>query len=79
MRRIAGALGATDAPLAVMQLALRHGAPTALASIGMREEDIDGACEIALQNIYTNPRPVEACALGALLQNAFDGVLAERA
>jgi maleylacetate reductase len=79
MRRIAGALGATDTPLAVQQLAQRHGAPIALASIGMREEDLDRACEIALQNSYANPRPVEGQALRALLQNAFDGTLARPA
>jgi maleylacetate reductase len=40
----------------------------------MREQDLDRACELALQNAYANPRPVEARALRQLLQDAFDGV-----
>lgn len=74
MQRIAAALDAASAPLAVHQLALRNGAPTALKQIGMREEDLDTACALALQNAYANPRPIEARALRQLLQNAFDGV-----
>jgi maleylacetate reductase len=74
MRRIAGALGADSAPRAVHELALRNGAPTALKQIGMREEDLDRACALALQNAYANPRPIEAQALRKLLQDAFDGV-----
>ncbi len=73
MRRIAGALQATDAPQALHELARRHGAPIALKQIGMREEDLDRACASALQNAYANPRPVEAGALRALLQDAFEG------
>ena len=73
MRRIAGALRRADAPQAVHELARRHGAPTALRQLGMREEDLDRACDIALRNAYPNPRPLEARALRALLQNAFDG------
>jgi len=73
MRRIAGALQAADAATAVFELARRHGAPTALRDIGMREQDLDRACAIALQNAYANPRVVEARALRALLQDAFDG------
>ena len=74
MRRIASALGAMDAPQALFLLAERHGTPVALKSIGMREEDLDLACAIAMQDAYANPRPMEAKALRALLQHAFDGV-----
>lgn len=72
--RIARALGAADAPLALYELALRHGAPVALRQIGLREEDLDRACALAMQNQYPNPRPLEAAALRRLLQNAYDGV-----
>ncbi|WP_219210635.1 maleylacetate reductase [Variovorax boronicumulans] len=73
MRRIADALQASDAAQAVYDLARRHGAPTALKDIGLRAQDLDHACDIALQNAYANPRAVEARPLRALLQDAFDG------
>jgi len=74
MGRIAAALNAASAPQAVHALALANGAPVALKQIGMREQDLDRACELALQNAYANPRPVEARALRQLLQDAFDGM-----
>ena len=74
MQRIAAALNAASAPQAVHALALANGAPVALKQVGMREQDLDRACELALQNAYANPRPVEARALRQLLQDAFDGV-----
>ena len=46
----------------------------ALKDIGLRAQDLDRACDIALQSPYPNPRPVEAKALRHLLQDAFDGV-----
>ena len=62
-----------DAPAAVFDLGRRHGAPTSLAAIGMRAEDLDRAAELALQSPYPNPRPLEGAAVRALLQRAFDG------
>jgi alcohol dehydrogenase class IV len=73
MRRIAAALGADSAPQAVYALARDHGAPLALRDIGMPESGLDRACEIALQNQYPNPRPLDRAALRALLQDAFEG------
>ncbi|MDI3382482.1 maleylacetate reductase [Xenophilus aerolatus] len=73
MRRIARALGADDGPRAVYDLARDHGAPVALKDIGMREQDLDRACALAMENQYPNPRPLEAQALRQLLQDAFDG------
>ncbi|APW40464.1 maleylacetate reductase [Rhodoferax koreense] len=74
MQRIARALGGTDAAQAVFALARDNGAPLALKDIGLRAEDLDRACAIAVENEYPNPRPVEARALRQLLQNAYDGV-----
>ena len=68
------AFGATSAPAALFELGRRHGAPTSLASIGMRAEDLDRAADLALQNPYPNPRPLERGAIRALLQDAFEGV-----
>jgi alcohol dehydrogenase class IV len=73
MRRIARALGASSAPQAVYDLARHNGAPVALKDIGMKEADLDKACDIAMQNQYPNPRPLERAALRQLLQDAFEG------
>jgi alcohol dehydrogenase class IV len=75
MQRIARALGREDgnAAQAVFDLAQANGAPVALRDIGMKAEDLDRACEIALQNQYPNPRPLEAGAIRQLLQDAFEG------
>lgn len=74
MERIARALDAQSGPQAVYNLALYNGAPIALRDIGMREEDLDKACDIAMQNQYPNPRPLERGPLRQLLQNAYEGV-----
>jgi len=75
MARIARALGrsADEAPQAVYDLARANGAPVALRDIGMKAEDLDRACAIAMQNQYPNPRPLEAGPLRALLQAAWEG------
>ena len=73
MKTIAEALGGQSAAQAVFDLAKNNGAPVALRDIGMREADLDKACDIAMQNQYPNPRPLERQALRQLLQDAFDG------
>lgn len=73
MKRIAHALHADDAAQAVFDLARDHGAPTALKDIGLTSADLDAALDLALQNPYWNPRPVERIPLRALLEAAFDG------
>jgi alcohol dehydrogenase class IV len=73
MQRIARALEGRSAAQAVYELARDNGAPIALRDIGMKAQDLDRACEIALQNQYPNPRPLEHAAIRELLQNAFEG------
>ena len=75
MQRIARALGRNDgqAAQAVFDLARDNGAALALRDIGLRAADLDKACEIALQNQYPNPRPLEREAIRALLDDAFEG------
>ena len=73
MQRIAGALGTADAAQGLQALARRLGAPVALRDIGMREQDLDRACALALRDAYPNPRPIEAGPLRALLQAAYEG------
>lgn len=74
MVRIRRALGGSSAAQAVYDLAKNNGAPVALKDIGMKAADLDRACDIALQNQYPNPRPLERAAIRQLLQNAFDGL-----
>lgn len=73
MRRIARALEGRSAPQAVYDLARSNGAPVALRDIGLQAADVDRACDIALQNQYPNPRPLERAAIRQLLQDAFEG------
>ncbi|MDB5947767.1 MAG: tfdF [Ramlibacter sp.] len=72
--RVGRALGAGSGPQAVYDLAKQNGAPVALRDIGMKESDLDKACDIAMSNQYPNPRPLERGALRQLLQDAFEGV-----
>jgi maleylacetate reductase len=73
MKRIARALGTTDAAQGAFDLARNNGAPTALKDIGFKENDIDIALDIALKNPYWNPRPLERAPLRALLEAAYEG------
>jgi maleylacetate reductase len=73
MARIARALGAADAAQGVFDLAAANGAPTALRDIGLSEQDLERACDLALQNQYPNPRPLEAEGIRALLRAAYEG------
>jgi maleylacetate reductase len=77
MQAIATALHGRSAAQAAFDLAKDNGAPVALRDIGLKETDLDRACEMALQNQYANPRPLAHAAIRQLLQNAFDGVRPE--
>ncbi|MAM70476.1 MAG: maleylacetate reductase [Gammaproteobacteria bacterium] len=75
MQAIARALDSTpeDAPGALFDLLAKVGAPTTLEAIGMKEEDLDKAAEIALSKPYFNPREVTLEGVRELLQNAYSG------
>jgi maleylacetate reductase len=73
MARIAAALGARDAADGIYDLIGKIGAPRALKDIGMPADGIEKATDLALQNRYYNPRPLEHDAIRALLQRAYDG------
>jgi maleylacetate reductase len=74
MRRIARALGASDAAGGLHDLARKLNAPTALGALGMKESDLDRAADLATAKPYPNPRPLERAAIRALLEDAFRGV-----
>ncbi|MBV8100693.1 MAG: maleylacetate reductase [Verrucomicrobia bacterium] len=73
MRRIAAALGQSDAAEGLFQLELTLGTPTKLSDLRMKQEDLDLAAELASQNPYYNPRPVTRGGIRALLEDAFFG------
>ena len=76
MARVSRALGlgsAGDAACGLYDLARRSGAPVALRDIGMREEDLDKAAQIATTNPYYNPRPIGKLPIRRLLEDAFYG------
>ncbi|WP_028746593.1 maleylacetate reductase [Rhizobium mesoamericanum] len=49
------------------------GAPLALRDIGLTEADLDKASQIAVDNPYWNPRPIDRPSIRALLQDAWEG------
>lgn len=49
------------------------GAPLALRDLGLKETDLDRAADIAVQNPYWNPRPIDRAAIRALLGRAWAG------
>ncbi len=73
VERMSRALCTDDPAGAVFDLAKSLGAKMALSEIGMKEEDLDRAADIATQNPYFNPRPVARDGIRALLDDAFHG------
>ena len=71
MRIAAAALGAKDAAQGLYDLAVAIGAPVALKDIGMPADGLERAAELATQNPYANPRPVEYAGVLELLRNAL--------
>jgi alcohol dehydrogenase class IV len=73
MKIAAEALGATDAAQGIFDLIGEIGAPRALKDIGVPADGIERAAELATQNQYPNPRPIEIGPIRELLRNAYEG------
>lgn len=76
MHRVRRGLGRFDtgrAATGLAALAQAIGAPASLAAIGMPKEGIDRAADLAVQNPYPNPRPIEQQHVRALLDDAWHG------
>ena len=73
MERIAWALGVAHAAGGLFDLAQRLGAPLSLKELGMPEEGLDRAADIAVANPYPNPRALERVAIRQLLDDAYYG------
>ena len=74
MHRLERAMKSTDGPAAIQQLAKTCGAPVSLMEIGMKAQDLDKAADMAMQNAYWNPRPLDRDAIRTLLQLAYEGL-----
>ena len=73
MRAAERALDVPQAAQGIYDLMKGLGAPLALKDIGMPETGLDRAAELATQQPYFNPRPVERAGIRALLDAAFHG------
>jgi alcohol dehydrogenase class IV len=73
LQRAAAALGTSDAAQGLYDLAQSIGAPVSLKDIGMPESGLDQAADLATQNPYYNPRPIERAAIRQLLDDAYHG------
>lgn len=73
MARIGRAVGSDDPAGALYDLAKAVGAPLALKDIGMPREGLERAAQLATENPYFNPRPVQCEAILALLTAAWRG------
>ncbi|HEV8419924.1 MAG TPA: maleylacetate reductase [Actinomycetota bacterium] len=73
LARAARALGFEDAAAGLFDLAESVGAPTSLAALGMRREDLEEAARLATDPPPWNPRPVSQSDVLGLLMDAFEG------
>ncbi|HCP01455.1 MAG TPA: maleylacetate reductase [Rhodospirillaceae bacterium] len=71
--RLSRALETNDPAGALFDLAQSLGAKLALSDLGMSEDNLERAADIAIENPYYNPRPVTREGIRALLEDAFHG------
>ncbi len=64
---------AIEASAAIFDLIKSINGPTSLASLGMSENDLKKAAEIATKNPYYNPRPLSFEGVKAVLEDAYRG------
>ena len=73
MHRIARALAVHDGPSGLYDLMLQLGTHQSLRDFGLSDSDLDKAADLAVQNPYWNPQPVERGAVRHMLQKAYEG------
>jgi maleylacetate reductase len=79
MQVVAGALGVEDAAQGIYDLAIRLQAPVSLKAIGMPADGLDRAAQLATEQPYANPRPVDYAGVRQLLEDAYHGTRPVRA
>ncbi|BCH56938.1 maleylacetate reductase [Agrobacterium vitis] len=73
LRPLAELFGGQEPGAELYDFAHTSHAPMALKDLGLKERDLDRAADLAAQNPYWNPRPVERDAIRRLLQAAWAG------
>lgn len=63
----------TSPGVGLFEFSRKIGAPQALRDLGLTETDLDRASDIATENPYWNPRPIERETIRNLLQDAWEG------
>ena len=63
---------------ALHEFAARMGAPMTLEGLGLKEADLDRASDLATQNAYWNPAPLDRARIRSLLDDAFLGRAPDR-
>lgn len=71
--RVGRALAAGDVPSRLYDLVRDGGAPTSLRALGLSDNALEQATDLALRNPYWNPRPLERDGIRALLEDAWHG------
>ena len=62
-----------DPAQALFRLARSLGAPRTLHDLGMPQDALDHAADLAVQHPYANPRPIERSEIRAMLARAWSG------
>jgi maleylacetate reductase len=70
---VAEIFGGPTPGAALHAFAERLKAPLSLADLGMAEDDLERAAELATQNAYWNPAPIDRAGIRRLLDAAFHG------
>jgi alcohol dehydrogenase class IV len=73
MAKVARILGSASAAPGVFDLAKNLGAPYSLKQLGMKEEDLERAADVAMKSPYPNPAPLEREKVLSLLRDAYEG------
>jgi maleylacetate reductase len=73
MRSIAELVGATEAAQGLFELIGHLGAPQSLRELGLSEESIDQAADLAVKKPYWNPRKLERAPIRETIRRAWAG------
>ncbi|KAJ7714004.1 iron-containing alcohol dehydrogenase [Mycena metata] len=73
MAKVARILGSASAAQGVFDLARNLGVPYSLKQLGMKEEDLEQAADVAMMRPYPNPAPLEREKILSLLRDAHEG------
>ncbi|HVM81948.1 MAG TPA: maleylacetate reductase [Stellaceae bacterium] len=73
MSDLRAATGGADPAAAIFDLAKRMGAPVSLEALGIDPEGLEAAARDAVAQTVSNPRPLDAAGVHALLREAWHG------